>query len=137
MGVGYAVKLGAKDQLSPYAQLFWIDYGNITRQLAGNTFRFAGIDSLRSVLGAQWQHQLNEQSHFYTSVAWEREHRGTAKGQTLNLALPEPSLKGNSGIVGAGFALTPKENLSINLGVEGSFGKRQGVGVSGKIHYLF
>ncbi|UJF24704.1 autotransporter outer membrane beta-barrel domain-containing protein [Suttonella sp. R2A3] len=135
IGVGKTFAMDKKNRLTPYVNLFYTNYGSLNKKIAGSTFSFANITSLRSQLGARYQYAISEKSQVYANAAWEHEFRGTAKGKVLGFAMPEPTLKGSSGLIGAGFNLQPNENLSINLGAQGSFGNRRGVSAVGKFVY--
>ncbi|MDP8172843.1 autotransporter domain-containing protein, partial [Pasteurella skyensis] len=95
------------------------------------------VRSLRTQLGAKMQYQLSDKTKLYSTLAWENEAKGKATGTVLGLDMPSPSLKGNTGIVEFGVTFTPSQNLSINLGATGNFGKRRGASANALISYGF
>lgn len=141
LGLGYTAKLSEKSTLTPYGKVLWTHYGDTEQTIIGTKFAFDKVDSLRTQLGAKIQYAWDDKKQFYADLAWEHEHLGRADGKALfrnaTLDLPSPSLKGDTGIVGVGLQLQPKNNMHINLGVQGSFGLKQGMEANAKIKYDF
>ena len=72
---------------------------------------------------------LNEHVKPYAGAAFEYEFAGDAKGTTNGLDINTPSLKGGTGVGELGLMFTPSKDLplSIDLGIQGYVGKREGV----------
>jgi hypothetical protein len=72
-------------------------------------------------------------------AAWEREYDGKARASIHGHRLDTPDLKGDTAVLEAGFVLTPatSQNLTLELGVQGHAGKREGVTGSFRVNYRF
>ena len=82
---------------------------------------------------------MNEHVSPYIGAAYEREFDGKARATTNGFDIPAPSIRGDTGIGEIGLTLTPSKNLplSIDLGVQGYVGKRQGVTGSLQVKWTF
>ncbi|MDP8176798.1 autotransporter outer membrane beta-barrel domain-containing protein [Pasteurella skyensis] len=136
-GVGYNAQLSDAFTLTPYGKVFYTYLSNEQQHIEGSLFKFDSVRSLRTQLGAKMQYQLSDKTKLYSTLAWENEAKGKATGTVLGLDMPSPSLKGNTGIVEFGVTFTPSQNLSINLGATGNFGKRRGASANALISYGF
>jgi hypothetical protein len=66
----------------------------------------------------------------YIGAAYEREFDGRVEATTNGYALPSPSLEGGTGVGEFGIAVKPaasRPDLSLDIGVQGYTGKREGV----------
>ncbi|MDP8161844.1 autotransporter outer membrane beta-barrel domain-containing protein [Pasteurella skyensis] len=136
-GVGYNAQLSDAFTLTPYGKVFYTYLSNEQQHIEGSLFKFDSVRSLRTQLGAKMQYQLSDKTKLYSTLAWENEAKGKATGTVLGFDMPSPSLKGNTGIVEFGVTFTPSQNLSINLGATGNFGKRRGASANALISYGF
>jgi autotransporter-associated beta strand protein len=144
-GLGYVLNLNERSSLDFYGQYLWSRQGSDTARLASDTLRvkFGAVDSQRTRLGVKWNQAVSQNGKAYLGVAWEHEYDGKAKasvnffGTRYNIATPD--LKGDAGLVEAGFALTPgaRQPLTLDVGVQGYTGKREGVTGSLKVNYRF
>jgi hypothetical protein len=74
----------------------------------------------------------------YVGAAFEREFSGKARATTNGLAIATPSLRGNTGVGELGLTISPGARaLTIDLGVQGYVGKREGVTGSLRAGYMF
>lgn len=97
------------------------------------------MDSQRLRLGARLGYDFCRQVTGYAGAAWEHEFNGKARATTYGLEAPAPSLKGDSGLLEAGLTLTPVEGsgLSLDFGVQGHTGVRQGISGTALVRYEF
>ncbi|PIE42104.1 MAG: hypothetical protein CSA47_02060 [Gammaproteobacteria bacterium] len=137
IGAGYHAHINDKITITPSVNVLYTHFGKANEVIQGSTFNFDSIRSLRTQLGAKLNYQLSDKADLYTSLVWEREHKGDAKGSVSGLDMPTPSVKGNTGIVEVGANFTPNKNLTINVGAAGSFGKRRGGEANIGIKYDF
>ncbi len=137
LGAGYQFKINDKMSLTPSARLLYTRLSGTSKVVQGTNFHFDSVRSLRTQLGAKLDYQLNDSARLYSSLTWEREHKGAAKGRVLGLNMPAPSMKGDTGIVELGAQFTPNKNLTIKVGAAGSFGKRRGGEANIGIKYDF
>ncbi|MDR0379174.1 MAG: autotransporter domain-containing protein, partial [Candidatus Accumulibacter sp.] len=150
-GGGHVWNLDAGSTVDFYGRYVWTHQeGDSTRLTwtgaSGNAeearVRFSDIDSHRVRIGTRYFRKWEGENRFYTGVAWEHEFDGkaAAKDAVRNVKIDDaPSLKGSTGIVEFGLVLYPSanKNLSIDLGVQGYGGKRQGVTGSAQLKYAF
>jgi outer membrane autotransporter protein len=139
-GLGYIWNVSDSDRVKLYSQYLWSRQGSDTVKLTtGEPVKFADVDSHRTRLGARWSHRLNQNGQAYLGAAWEREYDGKARASIHGYSLRTPDLKGNTGLVEAGFAFTPSANqpLTLDIGVQGYAGKREGVTGSFRLNYRF
>ncbi|GHU10030.1 hypothetical protein FACS1894185_0420 [Betaproteobacteria bacterium] len=142
VGVGYVLKLTEQSKLDVYGQYLWSHQnGDTVKLTTGETVKFEGVDSQRTRLGAKWHHALNAKTTAWLGAAWEHEYDGKANANTNGFAIDAPKLKGDTGLLEAGLTLTPatenKQGWSLDLGVQGYAGKREGVTGSLRARYRF
>ncbi|MDR1889792.1 MAG: autotransporter outer membrane beta-barrel domain-containing protein, partial [Zoogloeaceae bacterium] len=139
-GLGYRLKLGESSSLKLYGQYLWSHQGGDTATLTtGEPVKFQSIDSRRTRLGARWDETLNPMVAFYAGAAWEHEYAGKAKADIYGYRLDTPDLQGDTGMAEVGVTLkpTPGKPLSLDVGIQGYTGKREGVTGSLKVNYAF
>ncbi|GHU14905.1 membrane protein [Betaproteobacteria bacterium] len=142
VGLGYVITLTEQSKLDVYGQYLWSHQnGDTVKLTTGETVKFEDVDSQRTRLGAKWHHALNAKTTAYVGAAWEHEYDGKAKASTNGFAIDAPKLKGDTGLLEAGLTLTPtaanKQGWSLDLGVQGYAGKREGVTGSVRARYRF
>jgi outer membrane autotransporter protein len=98
---------------------------------------FSDTDSSRLRFGGRFSHAVNKHISPYIGAAWEHEFDGGQKADTNGYALLKPSLRGDTGIGELGLAFTPSADLplTLDLGVQGYAGKREGV--TGTLHIKY
>jgi outer membrane autotransporter protein len=139
-GLGYVLNLTERDSLELYGQTLWSRQGSDTVRLTtGEPVKFAAVDSQRIRLGARWNRAVNKNGKLYLGAAWEREHDGKARASIHGYRLATPDMKGDTGLVEAGFTLASAANqpLTLDLGIQGHAGKREGVTGSARVNYRF
>ncbi len=137
LGLGYQAKINDKFTAVPSAKLLYTKLGSAEKLIKGSTFKFDSISSLRSQLGGDVIYKFNDKTDIYTNAVWEKEYQGQADGKVLELNMPAPSLKGDTGIVGLGIHFAPRNNLDFNMDVKGKFGKQEGGEVGFSVKYTF
>lgn len=140
VGAGYAQPIGAQgDTLDLYGKLFWSRYGSDTQTILGDAFHFDRIESVRTRLGTRYAHPFSTEGSVYGGLAWEHEFRGVSKGQVFGLNLLEARLRGSSALLEAGLKFSPANNkaLTMDVGLQGYVGKREGVSATAKLRYAF
>src|SRR5699024_4139972 len=122
-----------------YGQYHWNHQSSDSATIAGDTFEFDSMDSHRTRLGLRVNQQFSASTSGYTGLAWDHEFDGKAKARVHGLRTPSPSLKGHTGMLELGVAMQPTgaEVLSLNLGVQGYAGRRQGVAGSARFEWQF
>ena len=138
-GLGYVWELTESLTLDVYGKYFWTHTEGQSTHIVDDPWSFDGVDSQRLRLGARLGHEFCRQVTGYAGAAWEHEFNGKARATTYGLEAPAPSLKGDSGLLEAGLTLTPVEGsgLSLDFGVQGHTGVRQGVSGTALVRYEF
>ena len=134
LGLGYL--LGSLDL---YGKYLWARQGAQTQNISGDDYHFAAIDSQRLRLGARYTHVLGENRSLYAGAAWEHEFDGKANASVHGYKLDTPSIKGDSGIFELGLRFQPGQNqaLSLEAGLQGYVGKREGFSGNVAMKYRF
>lgn len=139
-GAGYVLQLDSKQSLDLYGRYTWGRLGADTVQIGNSSLEFGASKSSRLRLGARYRQLRSKDWTPYVGLALEREFKGNASGQAYGLAIEQPSLKGNTGIVEAGVSMKPWQSLqalSLDMGLQAYFGKREGLSGSVKLKYAF
>ena len=129
-GTGYVWNINDAATLDLYGKYFWTrQQGDSVGLSTGEHLSFDDINSSRLRFGGRFAYILNEHVAPYIGAAWEHEFDGKARATTNGFDIDAPNLHGNTGIGELGLSLTPSADLplTIDLGVQGYTGKREGV----------
>jgi hypothetical protein len=139
VGLGYVVKLDEYSALNLYGRYLWSRQGSDTvRRPSGGDMKFEAVESRRTRLGLRWSSRnASRTGELYFGAAWEREHDGKSKAIFSDDQLTTPKLKGNTTLVEAGFIFNPVKPLTLEFGVQGHTGRREGVTGCVKVEYRF
>ncbi|MDR2788061.1 MAG: autotransporter-associated beta strand repeat-containing protein, partial [Candidatus Accumulibacter sp.] len=141
VGAGYQWERAGGADLNLYTRYLRTRQGSDTVRLPnGEPVKFEAVDSRRVSLGATWRQTLTPSTRAYLGVAWEHEYDGRAKAignGVYRLAIPD--LRGNTTRVEVGLTVTPgpAQPLSLDFGIQGYAGKREGVTGSFRLNYRF
>ena len=138
VGAGYVWNLSDKADLDLYARYLWTHLDSDSLSLStGERLHFDSVDSHRLRLGARFAYTANEYVRPYIGAAWEQEFDGEARATTNGFDIDRPDLRGSTGMGELGITLTPSSTIpvSIDLGVQGYVGRREGV--SGTLQVLW
>jgi len=139
-GAGYVWKVADKTTLDLYGKYFWTgQQGDDVRLSTGETVSFDNVNSHRLRAGGRLAYAVAENIDLYGGAAYEHEFDGEAKARTNGYAISVPSLEGGTGIGELGLTLKPTKTMpvSLDLGVQGYAGQREGVTGSLQIRYDF
>ncbi len=137
IGAGFIWEISEKAKLDMFAKYFWNHTASTHANILGDSVRFKAVNSHRTRLGGRFTYAVSENISPFLGAAWEYEFNGTAKSVIAGENAPAPSMKGSTGIAELGFAWQPSagSSFSMDLGVQGFVGKRQGV--SGSLLFKF
>ena len=138
LGGGYVLNLGEAASLDLYGKYFWTRQGGDSVTLpTGDPVNFEAANSHRLRAGARLAFSASETISPYVGAAYEHELDGKAKASTYGYAIDAPSIRGGTGIGELGLNLRPAEGspFSLDLGVQGYVGKREGV--TGSLQFKF
>ena len=140
LGAGYVWNLTDKAALDLYGKYFWTHQAGDTLRLStGDPVDFEDVDSHRLRVGTRFSYAVNQTINPYVGCAYEHEFDGKARVTTNGYAIAAPSLEGGTGIGELGLTFKPTKELpvSLDLGIQGYVGTREGVTGSLHIRYDF
>ena len=128
-GLGYEWKLGESASLDFSTKLLWTRQEGDNLDVHGDRVHFDDTDSLRTRLGGRFSYAIREHVIPYAGAYWEREYAGEAYSTVNGNHIDAVSLQGDTGVGTLGLSFKPAKNsgFSIDLGVQGYAGKREGV----------
>jgi outer membrane autotransporter protein len=139
LGSGYRLKMDENAAFNLYGQYFHTNVGGDNVRLStGDPVKFKAVTSNRIRLGGRYEWVLDNISPF-VGLAYEHEFNGKAKASTNGYGIDRPSLKGSTGFVEGGlvFRSTPNHPLSVNIGLQGYFGRQKGASGNLRVKYEF
>ncbi|MDR2014994.1 MAG: hypothetical protein LBP99_05150 [Azoarcus sp.] len=133
-GAGYIWNLSEKASLDLYAKYLWTHQEGKRVHVLDDPVKFKNMDSHRLRIGGRFAHAVNDYIAPYIGAAYEHEFDGRARATVDGNKIATPDLIGGTGIGELGVTMKPSKNLplSVDLGVQGYVGKREGV--SGSLH---
>ncbi|MDR3213851.1 MAG: hypothetical protein LBT71_08065 [Azoarcus sp.] len=142
LGAGYVWQVSERANLTGYGKYLWTHEGSDSLHLStGDPVEFSAVNSSRLRLGARYNRSIGEgkTAIAYAGLAWEHEFDGEAKAKVYGYPIDAPKLKGDSGIAEIGVTLNPAAHppLTLDLGVQGYAGKREGVTGTFRVNYKF
>jgi outer membrane autotransporter protein len=130
-GLGYAWEMTEEATLDLYGKYFWTrQAGDRITLSTGDPVRFEDTDSHRVRAGARFSYKVNDTLAPYLGAAYEHEFDGRVRASTNGFSLPAPSLEGDTGVWELGIVATPADAhpaLTVNAGIQGYTGKREGL----------
>jgi autotransporter-associated beta strand protein len=143
LGAGYVWNIpGLEDRgtLDLYGKYFWTrQEGDSVRLSTGDRVRFQDVDSHRLRLGGRFAYALNGFLSSYVGAAFERDFDGKARAATGGHSIEAPQLGGSTGMGELGITVRPVDTIpfTLDLGVQGYTGKREGVTGSLQVKFEF
>jgi outer membrane autotransporter protein len=134
-GAGYVWNITDAASLDLYGKYFWTrQEGDSVKLSTGEPVHFDAVDSHRIRAGGRFAYAVNEYFSPYVGAAYEHEFDGKARATTDSFRIDAPTLEGSTGIGEFGLSFRPTASipLSIDLGVQGYTGQREGV--TGSLH---
>ncbi|WP_370677193.1 autotransporter domain-containing protein [Pleomorphomonas sp. PLEO] len=130
VAVGYVWTVNEATTVDVSGKYLWSRLGSDSVQLTtGETVDFDAVTSERTRLGARLSYALSNKVTPYAGAAWEHEFDGKSRATTNGFAIDAPSMGGDTGIMEVGLTLKPSDDLplSVDLGLQGFVGQREGV----------
>lgn len=142
VGLGKVVSYGNGYEGTVYGNLFYSHQGEATATLKGEglgeTYTFAGVNSLRTRLGYKVSKQLGNSYTGYAGAAYEHEFSGEAHATVKGASTLAPSLGGSSGLVEVGVTYgSTADTFTGTLNVEGWFGQKRGTTIGGRVNWKY
>ena len=140
LGLGYIWDIDDESTLDLYGRYFWARIDGTEETLTtGDPIVFDDAVSVRTRLGAKYSRKVNEHLNAYIGAAWEHEFAGDSDSRAYGHDLASPSLRGDSARGELGIELVPSKELplTVNFGVQGWLGQKEGVTGSCFVQYAF
>ena len=139
-GAGYVWNMGCGHDLDIYGRYIWTRVqGTDDTLTTKDRFEYDDMDSSRVRFGVRYTYSGSERFKPYVGAAYEHEFAGSCESTAYGHPVAAPSLEGSSGMGELGIIMKPAESLplSINLGVQGFVGQKQGISGSCNAVYEF
>ncbi|MDR1832042.1 MAG: autotransporter domain-containing protein [Fusobacteriaceae bacterium] len=137
LGAGYRWNITEKTELDLYTKYFYTkEKGDHVILSTGDDIHFKDVTSSRIRIGGRLSGN-GEKVKPYAGLAWEYEGDGKARATTSGLKIGTPSLTGSTGIAELGVKLTPSPKWTLDIGIQGYVGEREGVTGSLRVKYVF
>ena len=142
-GLGYVWNLTEKTSLDFSSKYLWTHQESDSVTVVGDPIRFKAADSQRWRNGARFAYAIDTQSGMqwkpYIGAYHEYEFDGKARATTYGRSIEAPTLRGGTGVGEVGVGFTPAAGcpVSMDLGVQGYTGVREGVGGNMQLKYAF
>ena len=129
LGIGYLWTVNAKASLDLSTKYIWTHQNSDTVTIAENRIHFEAADSHRWRTGARFTYAVNEIVTPYAGMYYDHEFGGKARATADNIPIEAPELKGGAGVGELGLTLAPAKGrpLSLDVGIQGYVGRREGV----------
>lgn len=127
IGVGKVFQNGKNSTMEVYGRYAYTHNKGKDFTIAGDEFSFNAVNSHRTQLGVMWEDQVNSQFKVRYGLGYEYEFGGKAGSSVMGYDLTAPSLRGGSLLYQVGMNYQMSDNTSIDLGLTGYSGKRQGI----------
>ena len=140
LGVGKRVALDAASSLDLSARLLWTHQNGASATLStGEQVEFESVNSTRLRLGTRYTHTLSERIAAYAGVGVDHEFDSKARATLNDFKVDTPDMRGTTGQAELGLRFTSGENgpLTMEAGLQGYAGKREGVTANFRLHYKF
>ena len=138
-GVGYMWGITDKARLDLSAKLLWTRQGSDDLNVDYKDIHFDDADSLRTRLGGRFSYVVVDAVRPYAGAYWEHEFDGDQKMTVDGYDPGTPSLQGDTGVGELGLIIVPVAGggFSLDLGVQGYTGQREGVTGALQLKYEF
>ncbi|MDO4840592.1 MAG: autotransporter outer membrane beta-barrel domain-containing protein, partial [Desulfovibrionaceae bacterium] len=139
-GLGYVWNMAEGHDLDIYGKYIWTRVqGTDDTLTTKDKFEYDNMDSNRVRFGVRYTYNGSERFKPYVGAAYEHEFSGTCESTVYGHNVAAPSFEGSSGMGELGLMMKPSDDLplSINLGVQGYVGQKQGVSGNCLVKYEF
>ncbi|MDR1062626.1 MAG: autotransporter outer membrane beta-barrel domain-containing protein, partial [Azoarcus sp.] len=127
-----------QSKLDLYGKYLWSrQEGDSLRLNTGDPVKFDDVDSHRLRVGARLDWNVTDSLSPYVGLAYEHEFDGEAKATAYGQAIDAPELKGGTGIGELGLSFKAGNAVTLDVGVQGYTGKRDGATGSLKLKIAF
>lgn len=143
LGVGYIWDITEKINFDIHTKYFYTHQEKIDVNILNDPYKFDAVNSHRIRTGGRLGYDFNTKNGlFFTSyagIAYEYEFDSEVNGTIYGNKIEAPSLQGSTGVGEVGLRFLPSEesSFSIDFGIQGYVGMREGVSGSLQMMYKF
>jgi hypothetical protein len=135
LGLGRVFNVTDATSLDLYGKWLFTRSSSNDVLAGGEVFHFDDVTSHRLRAGARISTAVNDMVRPYFGLAYEHEVDGKAGASVLGNPIDVPELKGGTGIGELGVSILPKDGLTLDIGIQGYAGVRQGI--SGSVRFVY
>jgi outer membrane autotransporter protein len=138
-GAGYVWNLSGQAGLDFSSKFIWTRQAGDSVNISGDEIRFEDSDSRRLRSGARFSYAVNEYIAPYAGAYCDYEFGGRARATANGDSIVAPSLRGGTGVGELGLTFKPSTTMpvSLDLGLQGYAGKREGLAGSLQAKFEF
>jgi outer membrane autotransporter protein len=143
LGVGYVWTVPGLDDrgtLDFSGKYFWTHQdGDSVTLSTGDRMQFRDVDSHRLRVGGRFAYALDDFISPYIGAAFEHDFGGEAEAVTNGYAVSAPTLRGSTGAGEIGVTVRPAaaSPFSVDFGIQGYTGKREGLTGNLQLKFIF
>ncbi|MCL2888505.1 MAG: autotransporter outer membrane beta-barrel domain-containing protein [Elusimicrobia bacterium] len=139
LGAGWLHELSGKFGLDLSAKAFYTYQGGDDADIQGDAVSFDAANSIRTRLGGRVNYAAKKNLTPYAGAFLDYEFNGKAEAAVNGAAVDTPELKGATGVGELGLQAAPSDNLplTLDIGLQGYAGTRQGFSASLQGRYMF
>ncbi|MCL2484537.1 MAG: hypothetical protein FWF00_00775 [Endomicrobia bacterium] len=137
IGAGWLHKLNDKLGLDVSGKLFYTSQGADSVAIEGDKVEFDAANSMRTRIGGRLNCEIKSGFAPYASAYLDYEFNGKAQARIYGADIDAPELKGATGIGELGISVNVSEALTLDIGLQGYGGIRQGGSGSLQAIYKF
>ncbi|MDR1870916.1 MAG: hypothetical protein LBS60_03140, partial [Deltaproteobacteria bacterium] len=139
LGGGLVYKITEATDIDLNLRYLWNRQQGSKERLLGQKFTLDDVESSRVRTGVRLSHKVNDYVKLYVGGAYIYELAGETGGHVIGLSLPSASLRGATGLTEVGLTLLKPVTfpISLDLGIQGYFGRRKGLAGALQLNYEF
>ena len=128
IGLGYEMKLANEGRLDLSTRYLWTRVDGDKVNILGDEFKFNAANSSRVRTGFRYTHTTAGNFKPYAGLYYDYEMDGKAKGSVLGYKLKGTDVGGGTGVAELGMMYYPtnRDDMSLNLNLQGHAGQRDG-----------
>ena len=140
VGAGYEFKI-YNHSLDIYAKYLYNNLAGDEIDIMDIQYDFKAVESHKLLTGARYKVDLYPASNFklspYAGAALDYEFKGSGDVYTSGFAVDSPTLSGASAMLEAGLSIDANRCFSVDVGLFGHLGKREGINGIANLKFEF
>jgi len=139
IGAGILTKISETVGIDLTAKAFYTYQGKDDTTIEGDKVKFESANSIRARIGTRANYEANKNLKPYIGAFFDYEFNGKAKAKVNGANIETPELRGATGVGELGIGITPNDTipLTLDIGLQGYIGTREGFSASLYGKYMF